>query len=77
MTERTRSATFASRIVLPTAPKKEEVKLGSAKTWGEYELKLLGVDLYKKQVIDLNNRVLKVRESDWPDELEQCMSTCR
>jgi hypothetical protein len=74
MTERTRSATSASRIVLPTAPKEEEVKLGSANTWGKNQLKLLGVDLFRKQTFDLN-RILKVRESDWPDELRQRMST--
>jgi hypothetical protein len=63
-------------VVLPTAHKEEEVKLGSANTWGEAELRMLGVDFLRKQTIDLNNRVLKVRESDWPPKLRERMHMC-
>jgi hypothetical protein len=61
------------KIMLPTDPKQEEIKL-SAKIWGERELESLGVDLYRRQTIDLNNIVLRVRESDWPSELRQRIS---
>jgi hypothetical protein len=64
-----------TRVVLPTAHKEEQVKLGSANRWGEAELRMLGVDFLRKQTIDLNNRVLKVRESDWPPELRERMCT--
>jgi hypothetical protein len=57
----------ADRSVLPSAAKEEEIKLGSAN--GEPQLRLLGVDFLRKQTIDLNNHVLRVRESDWPPEL--------
>ena len=32
------------RVVLPTAPKEEEIKLGTASSWDRDHLKLLGVD---------------------------------
>jgi hypothetical protein len=54
--------------VLPTALKEEEVKFGSANTWGREELRLLGVDFYMQRRIDLN-RVLGVEELEWPPEL--------
>jgi hypothetical protein len=57
----------ADRSVLPRAAKEEEIKLGSAN--GEPQLRLLGVDVLRKQTIDLSNHVLRVRESDWPPEL--------
>jgi hypothetical protein len=62
------------RVVLPTAPKEEEAKLGTASSWGRDHLKLLGVDFYMKRRIDLN-RVLKVRESDWSLELRARMAS--
>jgi hypothetical protein len=77
------SGRIKARVVLPTAYKEEEVKLGSAVTWGETELRLLGVHFLKKQTIDLNARVFKVTESDWPPELRErmsfvsCVTDCR
>lgn len=56
------------RIVLPAAPKEEDIKLESSNTWGRNHLKLLGVDFYMKRKLDLN-RVLMVRESEWSSEL--------
>ena len=61
-------ATREQRVVLPTAPKEEELKLGTSSSWGRNHLKLLGVDFYIKRRIDLN-RVLRVKESDWSPEL--------
>jgi hypothetical protein len=68
------SGRIKARVVLPTAHKEEEVKLGSAVTWGETQLRLLGVHFLKKQTIDLNARVLKVKETDWPPGLRERMS---
>jgi hypothetical protein len=56
------------QVVLPTAPKEEEFKFGTASSWNRNHLKLLGVDFPLNRRIDLN-RVLKVRESDWSPEL--------
>jgi hypothetical protein len=58
------------RVVLPTAPKEEELKLGTASSWGRDHLKLLGVDFYMKRRIDLNH-ILRVRESDWPPGVQE------
>lgn len=55
-------------VVSPTAPKEEEVKLGTASSWKREHLKLLGVDFPLNRRIDLN-RILKVKESEWPTEL--------
>ena len=63
----------AKQEVLPTAPKEEEVKFGSANTWGRDQLRLLGVDFYMQQRIDLI-RVMKVKESEWSPELRGRMS---
>jgi len=62
------------RVVLPTAPKEEEIKLGTASSWGRDHLKLLGVDFSMNQRIDLN-RVLNVREAEWSPELRARTST--
>ena len=56
-------------VVLPTAPKEEEIKFGSSNTWGRNELKLLNVHVEWNRRIDLNDRVLKVKESEWSPEL--------
>jgi hypothetical protein len=56
------------RVVLPTAEKDEEVKFGTASSWGRDELRLLGVDFSLKKRVDLN-RILRVRESEWSEEL--------
>jgi hypothetical protein len=61
------------REVLPTALKEEEVKFGSANTWGREQLRLLGVDFYMQRRIDLN-RVMGVKESEWSPELRASMS---
>lgn len=58
------------RVVLPTASKEEEFKFGTASSWTRDHLKLLGVEFSLKRRIDLN-RVLKVRESEWPPELRE------
>jgi hypothetical protein len=58
--------------ILPTTPKEEEVKFGSASTWGREQLKLLGVDFYMQRRIDIN-RVLGVKESAWSPELRARM----
>jgi hypothetical protein len=65
-----RAAKDTSNVVLPTEYKAEEIKLGSARTWGKTELRCLRVVLCRGKPIDLNPRVLKVQESDWPDELQ-------
>jgi hypothetical protein len=56
------------RVVLPTTEKEEEVKFGTASSWGRDELRLLGVDFSLKKRVDLN-RILRVRESEWSEEL--------
>jgi hypothetical protein len=57
-------------IVLPTAAKDEEKKLGTASSWNRSHLKDLGVNFNPKgNRIDLNGRVLKVKETDWTPEL--------
>lgn len=70
METRSRVTPREKREVLPTAPKEEGVKFGSGNTWGRKQLSLLGVDFYIQRRIDLN-RVLGVRESDWPPELRE------
>lgn len=62
--------------VLPATPKEEEVRFGSANTWGREQLKLLGVDFYMQRRIDIN-RVLGVKESAWSPELRARMSLYR
>lgn len=57
------------RVVLPTAPKEEEAKLGSSSTWGREHLKSLGVKFSLKRRMDLNT-ILKVKESEWSTELQ-------
>jgi hypothetical protein len=61
------------KIVLPAEHKEEEKKLGSSSGWGRDHLKLLGVRNIAKTKLDLN-RLLGVRESDWPQELQTRMS---
>jgi len=68
MKTRSKADSQGTREVLPTAPKEEEVKLGPASSWGRAQLRLLGVNFYMKQRIDLN-QVLRVRESEWSSEL--------
>jgi hypothetical protein len=58
------------QIVLPNAPKEEEIKLGTASSWNRSHLKILGVDFPLKQRIDLN-RILKVKEAEWSQELRE------
>jgi hypothetical protein len=58
------------RVVLPTAPKEEEFKFGTASSWNRNHLKLLGVDFSLNRRIDLNC-VLKVSELDWSPELRE------
>src|SRR5215471_6164601 len=55
-------------VVSTTAPKEEEVKLGTASSWKREHLSLRGVDFYINRRIDLN-RILQVKESDWSPEL--------
>jgi hypothetical protein len=61
------------RIVLPSALKEEEIKLGTASSWNRSQLKLLGVDFYMNRPIDLN-RILKVKETDWTPEIRTRMA---
>jgi hypothetical protein len=68
-------AAKAGQVVLPSAYKEEEQKLGSSSGWGHEHLKLLGVDFYAKTKLDLN-RLLGVNESDWAAELRARMSCC-
>jgi hypothetical protein len=62
------------QVVFPTAPKEEEVKFGSSNTWGREELILLNVHVEWNRRIDLNNHVLKTKESEWSPELRARMS---
>ena len=62
-------ATPGREIILFTELEKEESKLRHSRTWGRNHLKLLGVDFYAKRRFDLN-RVLKVKETDWSQELK-------
>ena len=62
------------RVVLPTTPKEEEIKFGSSNTWGRNELKLLNVHVEWNRRIDLNDRVLKVKASEWSPELRARMT---
>jgi hypothetical protein len=55
-------------VVSTTAPKEEEVKLGTASSWGRDQLQVLGVDFYLNRRMDLN-RILRVKDSDWSSEL--------
>jgi hypothetical protein len=58
------------QIVLPTTAKEEEKKFGTASSWNRSQLKDLGVNFVPSaNRIDLNKRVLKVNESEWPPEL--------
>jgi hypothetical protein len=58
------------QIVLPTTEKEEEKKFGTASSWNRNQLKDLGVNFVPSaNRIDLNKRVLKVKESEWPPEL--------
>jgi hypothetical protein len=70
METRSKSKPPNLREVLPTESKVEEVKFGSAKTWGRKELKLLGVNFQKSKRIDLNS-ILGVKESEWPEEVQK------
>ena len=63
------------QIVLPSAFKEEETKLGSSSRWGRDHLKMLGVDFYAKTKLDLN-RVLGVNESEWTPELRGRILPC-
>ena len=63
------------KIVLPSAHKEEEQKLGSSSGWRRDHLKMLGVKFYAKTKLDLNH-LLDVRESDWTPELRARMSRC-
>ena len=76
MKTRSKADSQEKREILPTAPKEEEVKFGPASSWGRGQLRLLGVNFYMKQRIDLN-RVLRVRDSDWSSELRARMSHSR
>lgn len=60
------------QIVLPSAHKDEDQKLGSASGWGRDHLKMLGVKFYGKTNLDLNH-ILGVKESDWAPELRERM----
>lgn len=62
-------------VVSTTAPKEEEVKLGTASSWKREDLNLLGVDFHLNRRIDLN-RVLKVKESEWSPELRASFNIC-
>lgn len=68
MKTRSKADSQEKREVLPSAPKEEEVKFGPASSWGRDQLRLLGVNFYMKQRIDLN-RVFRVRDSEWSSEL--------
>jgi len=58
------------QIVLPSTAKEEEKKLGMASLWNRSHLKDLGVNFSPRaNRIDLNSRVLKVKETDWSPEL--------
>ena len=57
--------------VRPTDPKVEEPNFGSANGWGRMQLQWLGVHFASnaKKRLDLN-KVLNVREADWPVEIQ-------
>ena len=58
------------QIILPTAPKEEEIKFGRSSEWDREQLKRLGVDFIVTQPrIDLNSHVLHVKESEWSNEI--------
>jgi hypothetical protein len=58
-----------SKIVLLSAYKEEEQKLGGSSEWGRSHLKMLGVKNYTKTTLDLDC-LLGVKEPDWPPELQ-------
>jgi len=66
---KTRSSSQTKKIVLTTDPKEEEVKLGSARTWGREELELLGVKYWKDKPLNLEKKILNVKESEWTQEM--------
>jgi len=59
-------------VVKTTDPKVEEPNFGSANGWGKEQLQRLGVHFAPdaKKRLDLN-KVLNVREADWPVEIRQ------
>ena len=59
-------------VVRTTDPKVEEPNFGSANGWGRMQLQRLGVQFAPnaKKRLDLN-KVLNVREADWPVEIQQ------
>ena len=65
--------TKEKRVVRPNEPKSEEEEpLGPSSGWGREHLRMLGVKFPIKQKMDLN-RVLQVKESEWPQELRERM----
>ena len=58
--------------MVPTEPKEEELKFGSANTWNKEQLDLLEVHFNPnvKRGLDLD-KLLNVNESDWPLELQE------
>jgi hypothetical protein len=64
----------ATKLVLPTDPKEEEVKLGSASKWGRAQLDCLRVDVSHlwKDDFNLDEEVLCVKKSEWTPVQHEC-----
>lgn len=55
-------------IVAPQPSGVEPAKFRSGSHWEREHLRLLGVDFYRQRPIDLN-KILGVKEQDWPEAL--------
>ena len=59
------------KIYLPSEAKEEEFKFGSAKTWDREELDLLGVRFWNHKPLNLEKKILNIKESDWSPEMRE------
>jgi hypothetical protein len=67
-----------THLVLPTDPAPERDHFGAANTWGKKQLDWLNVDFPLETRRDLNQLVLKVKDSDFPPQVRECtISTIR
>jgi len=72
MKTRSSSSQVNQIVVLPTAPKEEEWKFGSANTWHSEHLAKLGVSFWRAKHINLES-VLEVQESNWTQAMRDSM----
>lgn len=69
MKTRSSSSQAHKVVVLPSAPKEEEWKFGSANTWHSEHLAKLGVSFWRAKHINLES-VLEVQESNWSQAMK-------